>query len=406
MKILYILNRFFPAIGGAEKHTYLLSKYLAKNGHDVTVYTTTSTSKNDVTSLKLTPPFIFNPAKRINPPREEVIAGFNVVRYEMKLRFWSFNWVPDLFKDLKINVYNFDIIHAHGYHISSSVEGCYYSKKNGKPFILTAHDLIIPNDLPIEAKIFKKIYDNSFGKYLLKNATMLIALTEDHVAQYTKRCASPDKIRIVPNAIELDNYLYGSQNSTSAFNYGISDDTKILLFVGRIDRYKGIQDVIECLPLIAQVHPTIKFIVVGGDYGYRGVLEKLVENLELQNQVIFTGNILEEELIALYKRADIFVLPSKMEGFGIVLLEAMASGTLCIAYSIPSVRRVINDNVTGVLVKDRKDLVKKILYYLENINERRIIENNALKFVRKYDIKYLVSSIENAYEEALSCESA
>jgi len=399
MKILFVQNRFYPAIGGAERHTYLLSKYLAKKGHEVTVYTTTSLSKDDVLSIALSPPFFVKPKINANLPKEEFIEIFTVKRFDMRLRFWSFNWIPEMFKKLKATAHEFDIIHAHGYHISSSLAGCYYAKKCKKPFILTAHDLIIPDDLPTDAKLFKKIYDKTFGRYLLKNSTRLIALTEDQIQQYAERGGDVSKIRIIPNGIELDKYRNAKTNPDIIAKYGIDDVDKVLLFVGRIDKYKGIQDVIEAMPVILSKHHNIKFIVVGGDYGYKSELKKLSEKLNVDKSVVFTGNISKEELIELYKRADIFVFPSKMEGFGIVLLEAMASGTLCIAYSIPSVRKIIKDNENGVLVKNKNELLDKILYYLDNVEEKKKIETNAFKYVENYDIKSIITKLVMIYEE-------
>ena len=399
MKILFVQNRFYPAIGGAERHTYLLSKYLAKKGHEVTVYTTTSLSKDDVLSIALSPPFFVKPKIKANLPKEEFIEIFTVKRFDMRLRFWSFNWIPEMFKKLKATAHEFDIIHAHGYHVSSSLASCYYAKKCKKPFILTAHDLIIPDDLPTDAKLFKKIYDKTFGRYLLKNSTRLIALTEDQIQQYAERGGDVSKIRIIPNGIELDKYRNAKTNPDIIAKYGIDDVDKVLLFVGRIDKYKGIQDVIEAMPVILSKHHNIKFIVVGGDYGYKSELKKLSEKLNVDKSVVFTGNISKEELIELYKRADIFVFPSKMEGFGIVLLEAIASGTLCIAYSIPSVRKIIKDNENGVLVKNKNELLDKILYYLDNVEEKKKIETNAFKYVENYDIKSIITKLVMIYEE-------
>ena len=153
------------------------------------------------------------------------------------------------------------------------------------------------------------------------------------------------------------------------------------------------------MPVILSKHHNIKFIVVGGDYGYKSELKKLSEKLNVDKSVVFTGNISKEELIELYKRADIFVFPSKMEGFGIVLLEAMASGTLCIAYSIPSVRKIIKDNENGVLAKNKNELLDKILYYLDNVEEKKKIETNAFKYVENYDIKSIITKLVMIYEE-------
>ncbi|MCZ7357394.1 MAG: glycosyltransferase family 4 protein [Candidatus Methanoperedens sp.] len=402
MKILLIQNRFYPSLGGAEKHTYLLSKYLYDKGHDVVIYTTTSLSKEDVVSLVFTPPFIFKSKIKTHLPKNDIINGAFIRRFNMQFRFWSFNWIPEMFKELKKNTQEFDVIHAHGYHISTSLAGCYYANKFKKPFILTAHDLIIPTNLSSDAKLFKKVYDKTFGRYLLKNSKRLIALTEDHIQQYNERGGDINKIKIVPNGIELDGYKNININKNAIDKFGINDQNKILLFVGRIEKYKGIQDIIEIMPEILKEFPKGKFVIVGKDYGYKKELEKIVGNQNLKDKAIFAGNVSDDGLIGLYKRADIFVLPSKMEGFGIVLLEAMASGTLCIAYSIPAVRKIIKNKENGVLVNDKSELLERILYYLKNPDEKAKIERNALEYVENYDIKNIVNAIEGAYTEAIN----
>lgn len=392
MKILMIQHRFFPAIGGSENHVALLSRELIKRGRQVTVYTTTSLTNKD-TSL-------FTPTPQL--PKKEVLNGVEIRRFDVLFRYWSFNLVPEMFKQIKRKLREFDVVHAHQYHLTSSIIACYYAKKYGIPFILTGHDLIIPESLPRTAKLLKRLYDLTFGRYLLKNSTRLIALTEDHIRQYTERGGDISKIRIIPNGIELDKYKNTKTSWDIIAKYGIDNEDKVLLFVGRIEKYKGIQDVIEAMPEILKEFPEAKFIVVGKDYGFRGELEKMEKKLNVGDRIIFTGSVLEDKLIELYRRADIFILPSKMEGFGIVLLEAMAAKTFCIAYPIPSVRRVIKNNENGILVKDKNELLNKILYYLDNIEERKRIEVNALKYVERYNIKNIVNEIEKVYEEALN----
>jgi glycosyltransferase involved in cell wall biosynthesis len=119
MKILIVQNRFFPAIGGVEKHTYLLSTILAQKGHEVTVFTSSSTSLDDVPNLSVIPPFV----KRVTSslPTEDKIGNVKVKRFDMKYRFWSINWIPDMFREIKNNIDTYDIIHAHGYHVTTSL---------------------------------------------------------------------------------------------------------------------------------------------------------------------------------------------------------------------------------------------------------------------------------------------
>lgn len=398
MKVLIIQNRFYPAIGGTEKHTYLLGKYLVEDGHDVTVFTTDSLSGDDMLSFTLLPPFIKRPKARIPLPREEVIDGIKVVRFNITARLWSFNWIPEMFRELRKHTRDYDVIHIHGYHVSTSLAGCYYAKKYHKPVILTPHDLIIPDNMPADARLLKKVYDKTVGRYILKNSTRLIALTDDHIAQYTKRGGSTDKIRIAPNGIELRKYLADNGADLSRFGIG---NSKVLLFVGRLEKHKGVQDLIEIMPAVLKEVPDTKLLIVGGDYGCLQKLNEMTDERRINDRVIFTGNVKDAELLQLFRSADIFAFPSKMEGFGIVLLEAMASGTLCIAYPIPAVNKIIENGVNGVMVNNKQEMMEKIVYYLKNPGEKASIEKNASEFVRSYDIKNIVRGIEGIYQEAI-----
>lgn len=402
MKILLIQNRFYPAIGGGELHTYLLAKYLSARGHDVTIYTTSSLTKSDIPSLSLKPPFFQHAVNKSTLPSEEKIEGATVKRFDMKLRFWSYNWVPDLSRELKRTIGEFDVVHVHGYHISTSIMGCRQARTHGKPLILTAHDLILPSNISFEAKVFKKIYDATFGRYLLSNATKLIGLTEDHIPQYNARGGNRDKIVVVPNGIELAKYSQATTDTVPLKKYPIGNNDHVLLFVGRLEKYKGVQDILQILPGIIKKIPNVKLVVVGKDYGYEKALRGLVTEKRLEDNVIFTGGVPEYELIQLFKRADLFVFPSQMEGFGIVILEAMATNTLCIAYPIPAIRRLISNENNGILVDNTEQMQERILYYLSHPADMKRITTQAAEFVKNYDIERIVGIVEKTYLEAIN----
>jgi glycosyltransferase involved in cell wall biosynthesis len=400
MRVLLVQNRYPPALGGAEQHTFQLAKYLALDGHQVTVYTTSSLSNEDVCSFCLRPPFVLRPQKKASLPRKEAHLNTVVKRYTLKWRYWSLNWIPELFKELKQTTRDFDVVHAHGYYLSTSLVSCHYAKKFKKPFILTAHDLILSRSAA-DARFFMKLYDKTFGRYLLKNATGLIALTKDQVEQYAERGADVRRIRVIPNGIEIDKYRNQDLDGDLLIHYGIDQEDKILFFVGRLLEYKGVQDIISILPRVLEVFPETKFVITGADYGYKSRLKALVTQNNLEANVIFTGPLSEQQLVQLYKIASIFVFPSRAEGFGIVLLEAMASGTLCMAYPIPAVRRVIEHGVNGVLVDSKSEFRDSILYYFNHPEKKSEIEENALKGVEAYDIRQIVKETENVYERCI-----
>lgn len=405
MKILMLQHRLPPAIGGTENHVWMLAKELAKRGHDITIYTTTSLNNKDVTSLELKPPFIKTGyiSSSLDLPYNETTDKVSIQRFDVSFRILSFNIIPSMFSGLAENVGDFDLIHGHVFNLFTNFIGCYYAKKYRKPFILTAHDLVISDLHPRNAKSLKKLYDSTFGKYVIKNSAKLIALTESQIREYIALGADRKQIEVIPNAIDLKNY--GDKKVTSTFleNFlKIKITDKILLFVGRIEKYKHIQDVIEIMPIILKNHPNVKFIIVGEDYGFRKNLEEISKNIGVEEKVTFTGGISEEDLLWMYQKADIFVFPSKQEGFGIVLLEAMASGTPCVARSIPATKRVIRDGKTGFLVETKGEFIEKILYLLENDKQREVMQNNALEYVKRYSTETVADMIEKLYAEVVN----
>ncbi len=362
-----------------QEHVHILGRELVKRGNEVTVYTLNSLDNTDIPCLHLAPPFITQNVRSPGLTEKETIEGVCVRRFDVALRFWSFIGSPGMFRELKRDIEKYDIVHAHGYHLLSSVYGCYLAKKRRKTFVLTGHDMLITDDLPLSARILKRIYDLSLGRYLLKNASKMIALTEDQIAQYTERGGDESKITVIPNAIDPEKYV-------SCEDPANDKSGKSLLFVGRIEKYKGIQDVVGMMPALLASEPDVRLTIVGGDSGFRHELEGLSERLGVWGNISFTGEVSREDLLKEYREADIFVLPSRMEGFGIVLLEAMASGLPCVAYSIPSVRTLIEHGKTGLLAENEEEFFESVLCLLKDDCVRSRIRESGLEYVKRYSV--------------------
>lgn len=125
-----------------------------------------------------------------------------------------------------------------------------------------------------------------------------------------------------------------------------------LLIVGRMaasERYKGHDELLDALPRLAAVHPKVR-LVVAGDGNDRSRLEARAAALGLAGRTLFTGFVEEATLAELYRRAAVFVMPSRGEGFGLVYLEAMRAGKPCVAARASAAAEVIADGETGLLV--------------------------------------------------------
>jgi glycosyltransferase involved in cell wall biosynthesis len=142
-------------------------------------------------------------------------------------------------------------------------------------------------------------------------------------------------------------------------------DRKVLLTLARLsasERYKGIDEVLECLPALVRRVPALSY-VIAGDGDDRARLMEKCRALEVADRVIFAGRIPEEEKADYYGLADAFVMPSRGEGFGIVFLEALACGVPVVASTLDASREAVEGSGLSVLVdpRDPADLQQGIL---------------------------------------------
>ena len=163
----------------------------------------------------------------------------------------------------------------------------------------------------------------------------------------------PNKVFVLPNTVGEQFTTEGSR-MTAKEMYGLAGK-RVLLTISRLvksEKYKGHEHVIRCLPKIAEEAGDLVY-VIAGDGDMRCELEELVRRERLEDVVIFTGEVENSKLPTLYRAADVFVMPSSGEGFGIVYLEALACGTPVIAGDSDGARDPLQDGNLGVLVGER-----------------------------------------------------
>lgn len=180
-------------------------------------------------------------------------------------------------------------------------------------------------------------------------------------------------IKVIPHGVDISHFNKTRQKA----------DSKIILYVGILSKRKGVKYLIKAMDIVRKRTIDIKLIIVG-DGAERKYLKSLVKRLNLQKFVEFTGFVNEEKLIDYYRDADIFVFPSLKEGFGQVLVEAMACGIPVISTNTSAIPEVVGN--AGILVKPRnsKALAEAIIKLIEDkdlrdelcrIGRKRVEEN-------------------------------
>jgi len=198
----------------------------------------------------------------------------------------------------------------------------------------------------------------------------------DYISHYL-----PAEYKIIPNGVDTNHYKPEGPLRTE-----YADGKLNILFVGRLEERKGVDDLIRACALVKQDFPDFRLIIVGPGIQLRYQYELLAKRL-LPDKVIFTKYVTFAELPQYYRTADIFCAPAtKDESFGIVLLEAMASGKPVVATNIPGYASVLTDGQEGLLAKPRdpNSIAEALLTLIHDKSRRLRLAQKGLTTAEKY----------------------
>jgi alpha-1,3-mannosyltransferase len=224
-------------------------------------------------------------------------------------------------------------------------------------------------------------------KYHLKSFNKIITVSKNDEKLFSKISRN---VIFIPDGIEFEKFSKIKRKP----------EKNTLLFIGRLSPNKRIDRLIVVVSLLKKDVPNIKLYVAGADWkGERRRVENLVRRKGLSKNVIFTGEVSENEKLALLSNVELFVSASEYEGFGISVVEAMAAGLPVIANDIESFRNLIKNGESGFLI-DYSDTekVKNLLLKIRNLNLSKICGNAQIE-AKKYDWKLSVNKIEEIYGE-------
>lgn len=246
-----------------------------------------------------------------------------------------------------------------------SLQGLFYALWERPAFILTTHPhfmkalrllgtrtptLVSAHGIEVWGHL-----DGALGDALKKAAGLL------PVSQFTSEVLqkegglSASRIRVVPNTFREDLFAPGPKSPALFHRYGLKPNQPVLLTVARLaasERYKGQDQIIQALPTLLQEMPDLRYLIGGrGDDEPR--LRQIAADLGVAHAVLFTGFIPEAELADHYRLADLYVMPSTGEGFGIVYLESLACGRPCLAGNVDASSEALDGGRLGFVVDPR-----------------------------------------------------
>jgi D-inositol-3-phosphate glycosyltransferase len=211
---------------------------------------------------------------------------------------------------------------------------------------------------------------------LAQQADLLIASTEDEAQELVHGYgADPQRVRVVPPGVDLGMFQpVDRAEARRKIGYGAG---RILLFVGRLERLKGVEIAIRSLGLLRdRQHDDVRLLILGedsheGDESEKDRLKAIAAEVGVRDRVDFIGSIAQHELPYFYAAADVCVMPSYSESFGLVALEAQACGCPVVASGVSGLRSVVRDEVSGYLIDEHDPAA-----YAERIG--RLLENGEL----------------------------
>jgi glycosyltransferase involved in cell wall biosynthesis len=246
------------------------------------------------------------------------------------------------------------------------------------------------NELNLPGK-FTSFYFNCLQKFLyrfaLKNVDVFIAPSK-YIQEAAKADVSP--IVHIPNFIELRPF----QNFQQNYN---------LLFVGRLEKVKGVDFLIQALPRIISAFPQTTLTIIG-DGSHKAALVDLAKSYRLERYIHFTGWVENKELDVYYQKASMVLVPSIfVEAFGIVILEAMSAGKPVIGTRVGGIPEIIEDGVNGYLVepKNSEQIAEKVIHLFQEEEILQALGRNARKRAEEFSIEQHAEMLGHLYNELL-----
>jgi len=409
MKILHVVQRYHPALGGSEKLFKVLSEKFAADGHQVTVFTTNA--------LVL---YAFWNRERpcYNVPRE-IINGVEVIRFDAKYLYWHNGvlnllskipcefmkrlfsypsaYIPGLFKKMFQKV-DYDIVHVTTLPYNAIVYPAYrIAKKNKIPFILTPH---VHTGEPHNSETLD-VCTKPYHIKLMNESDKVIPKSEIEKIEIMKFRVPESKLVTIGNGIEPSELKEGNGER---FRKKFKVNEPFVLHICHVSRNKGSNHLIESMKLLWQKGITLKLVLVGTSSDDFNVYYDSLDEQSKQN-IYRLDDISDSDKNDALAACDIFAMPSKTDAFGLVYLEAWFYKKPVIGAYAGGVPAVINDGVDGYLVpfNDRYMLAEIIMKLHQNPDLiRKMGEEGYRKVIEKYTWDKIYQETKKLYEDTIN----
>lgn len=365
-RILIFAAYFLPSVGGYENNIYEISRRLVPRGYEidiVTCNTERALTYEELDGIHIYRLPCWNALNSTYPIPKPCLTSLRIL--------------------LKLLRKKYDIINTHTRFFLSSFLGLILAKVKRTPLVHREHGA---RHSVVSSKVIdllSQAYDHTIGTLIVKSAKINIGVSEASCG-FLEHLGARNR-QLIYNGI--DTSIFRKRGTNYRQKLGISNNTILITFVGRLIYAKGVQDLLQAFPRIKEVVPDTKLLIVGDGY-YRAHLEKPAAQNGCSRDTLFLGQKSQDEVIDILSATDIFVSPSYSEGFSISVAEAASIGLPIVATDVGNNGEIIIDHETGMLIKpgDVDQLEIKLCELIVNAELRKRLGENSRIFVkRKFD---------------------
>lgn len=374
MRVAMVTEWFDARAGGVAVHVHQLTKFLERYGVDVEIITGS-----------------WNPEEMpVNVP-VHVIKGPRDPFFRLNISPWTSGEMKEIIKKG-----DFDVVHAHHAFARMPLSDLSIARDLDIKGILTTHTISL---LPDYEYLWSPLsYGYPVYRIMLSKADEIIAVS-DSARRFISHFTDVP-VRVIPNGVDTSRFRKMDRDDAREF-VGFGDEP-FFLYVGRLVTKKGLFTLLLAFRDVLKEIPKAK-LRIAGKGKLKPVLSSMSKVLGINGNVEFLGYVPDDALNPLFSSADVFVLPSSFgESFGIVILEAMASGTPVIGTKVGGIEEILEDGKYGVLVhpSDPSELACAMISMMSDRDIQEKIVKRALQKVRKeYDWRVVTKKVMKLYEK-------
>jgi glycosyltransferase involved in cell wall biosynthesis len=356
MKIALTCPASLPAtqFGGILFLGIHIAKHLSNDGHNLTIYTSDLDFANNAST--------FN--KKL--PSQEKIGNFLIKRTHVWFSTFLFYVNPGMYKQMLND--DLDIIHAIGIRSFQAFIAALVSKRKNIPLVISDQGGLTTHPNLKESSFIKRIlieFQKPLIKFIIGQASKIV-VANDYEKKIFQNFCNESKIIIIKNGIDLDILSSTKVNFKSKYNI----NQEYILFLGRFDKIKGIDTLIESINIIKSKidQSKIKFLLMGVDFGFESKMIKMIKNYDLENIIKIIKNPPRDDVIGAYRESKFLVYPSRWELSPLTPLEGFAFKKTVISSTAHGIPSTIQHNKNCILVEPENpiQLSESILELITN----------------------------------------